>query len=66
MQHLQLRHNTEVLRLRTAALVAQSQKLQEKMAESVALAAALTPKRPAQPKRIDGEAAVPAGTPIRR
>jgi phage terminase Nu1 subunit (DNA packaging protein) len=45
--NLQLRRNTELLKLSTAKLLAQSEKLRAKIAESMALAAALNQKRPA-------------------
>lgn len=45
--HLQLRRNAELLQLRTAEILAQSEKLRTKIAESMALAAALNRKRPA-------------------
>jgi hypothetical protein len=47
IDHLQLHRNTELLKQRTAELMAQSQKLQARIAESMALAAALKAKHPA-------------------
>jgi hypothetical protein len=46
--HLELRRNTQLLKLRAAEVVALSQKLHARMAESVALASALNLKQPAR------------------
>lgn len=46
--HLRLRHNTHLLKLRTAELLARSQILKVKIEESFALAAELSRKRPLQ------------------
>jgi phage terminase Nu1 subunit (DNA packaging protein) len=52
IDHLQLRRNTKLLKLHAAEVMAQSQKLQARIAESMALAAALKAKKPAPAKPI--------------
>lgn len=65
IDHLQLRRNAELLKLRAAEAMALSQKLQARMAENLALAAALNLKRPARREQVDhksaGIAAVSSG-----
>lgn len=62
LDNLQLRRNTELLKLRMAKILAQSEKLQATIAESLALAAALTQKRPVLGKgMVSGASAGPAG-----
>lgn len=51
-ENLQLRRNAEILKLRTAKVVAQSEKLQATIAVSMSLAAALTQKRAVLGKAI--------------
>jgi|SRR6185437_8902009 len=59
--NLQLRRNTELLKLRTAKILAQSEKLRATIAESLALTAALTQKRVLLGKAIvSGASAEPA------
>jgi hypothetical protein len=58
---LQLRRNTQLLKLRTAKVLAQSEKLQATIAESLALAAAITQKRVVTGKAmVRGASAEPA------
>lgn len=60
VDHVQLRRNTALLLIRTAEVLAQSKKLQAKIAQSVALAAALNLKRPAKTSINNGSALIPA------
>lgn len=60
VDHVQLRRNTALLVIRTAEVLAQSKKLQAKIAQSVALAAALNLKRPAKTSINNGSALIPA------
>jgi hypothetical protein len=52
IDYLQLHRNTELLKRRAAEVMAHSQKLQARIAESMALAAALKAKQPALAKPI--------------
>jgi phage terminase Nu1 subunit (DNA packaging protein) len=61
--HLQLRHNTRLLKLRTAELLAQSQTLKVRIEKSFALAAQLSRKRPPQLQRRSPAATVVTGSP---
>jgi hypothetical protein len=63
LDHLQLRRNTEVLKMRAAELFAQSQKLQTKMAQSMALAEALNKKKQLPLRRNAPDADSIASTP---
>jgi hypothetical protein len=63
LDSLQLRHNTELLKLRTKQILAQSEKLQATIAESLALTAALAQKRAVLGKvkvMVSGASAEPA------
>ena len=60
--HLQLRHNTHLLKLRTAELLAQSQTLKVRIQESLVLAAELSRKRPQIQQRRPAGVAITEST----